>query len=704
MKTTPSRPNPEQLLAEYGDRPRLVVYLSAAPGSGKTRRLLLELWRLHELGRDALIGWIETKGRADLEQLAEGLPRIAPRAVVRNGRTFQEFDFEAAIARKPQVLALDEVAHQTLPGSPYATRWEEALALRDAGISVLCAFNIAHLESVAPAAERLTGHTLRTIVPDRFLESADEVVAFDVSPQLLQSRLRSGKIVADTDVDAALHGVFSERTLYALRELLLHAVDHVTQPNVSAERVSTAVVFVPAEIPVDAYVERAAALAEALDLRLEIRPAANAERSLIDEVAVRVGAEVLSEPLDPSTMDVANLRATLIVLPNGQAARRLVNRHQDRDIFVIDPAQAYLGFRASAGLLPADDGESSPRTHYGRLTVYLGSVAGSGKTYAMLDRAHQLKAEGIDVVAGFIETHGRTETAALTRGLELLARKVVMQGGIRHEELDRDAVIARAPQVVLIDELAHTNAPGSAFHKRYEDVLAILRAGIDVITTLNVQHLEALNDTVFRLTQTSVRETLPDGILAMAEEVILIDVTPQTLRARLREGKIYAHDRIERALANFFTFDNLTALRELALREALRARSRERRRAPFERLLLCAGPRKEDVALIRRCSQVAARLGVRFAVALITEPRDSPSEELIAQLRRETETHHASWQQQMTRDAPQRIIELARMQAETVVAMAVTVRRPRWPQRNAFARRVLDAGAREILVLTRRGS
>jgi len=279
-----------------------------------------------------------------------------------------------------------------------------------------------------------------------------------------------------------------------------------------------------------------------------------------------------------------------------------------------------------------------------------------------------------------------------------------MQGGIRHEELGRDAVIARAPQVVLIDELAHTNAPGSAFHKRYEDVLAILRAGIDVITTLNVQHLEALNDTVFRLTQTSVRETLPDGILAMAEEVILIDVTPQTLRARLREGKIYAHDRIERALANFFTFDNLTALRELALREALRARSRERRRAPFERLLLCAGPRKEDVALIRRCSQVAARLGVRFAVALITEPRDSPSEELIAQLRRETETHHASWQQEMTRDAPQRIIELARMQAETVVAMAVTVRRPRWPQRNAFARRVLDAGAREILVLTRRGS
>ncbi|MBV9149469.1 MAG: histidine kinase [Candidatus Eremiobacteraeota bacterium] len=699
----PPRPSVEQLLAEYGERPRLVVYLSAAPGSGKTRRLLLELHRLRSLGRDAIIGWIETKGRADLERLAEGLPRIPPREVVRNGRNFLEFDFEAALARRPQVIALDEVAHANLPGSRYAMRWEEALALRDAGISVLCAFNIAHLESVAPAAERLTGHALRAIVPDRFLESADEVVAFDVSPQLVQSRLRSGKIVSDTDVDAALQGVFSDRTLYALRELLLHAVDHVTQPNVSAERVSTAVVFVPADIPVDSYVERAAAVAGALDLRLEIRPAGNVERSLLDEVAVRVGAEILSEPLDPLTMDVSALRASLIVLPNGKAARHIVNRHQDRDILVIDPSQVYLGVPPASDVLGAPQSDGEAASGYGRLTVYLGSVAGSGKTYAMLDRAHQLKGEGIDVIAGFIETHGRAETAALIEGIEVLPREVIVKDGVRYEELDRDAVIERHPQVVLIDELAHTNAPGSAFQKRYEDVLAILRAGIDVITTLNIQHLEALNDTVFRLTQTVVRETLPDGILAIANEVILIDVTPQTLRARLREGKIYPPERIERALANFFTLDNLTALRELALREALRARIRKRPHAPFEQLLLCAGPRNEDVALVRRCSQIAARMGVRLAVAMITEPRDRPSDELTERLRLETEKNHATWHQEMTHDAPRRIIELARMEPETVVAMATTLRHPRWPQRNAFARRVLDAGAREVLVLTRRG-
>ncbi|MHB1799728.1 MAG: histidine kinase, partial [Vulcanimicrobiaceae bacterium] len=266
------RPDAENLLAEYGERPRLVVYLSAAPGAGKTRRLLQELARLRSSGRDGVIGWIETKGRPDLERLAAGLPRIPARSVERNGRTFQEFDFEAALARKPQVLMLDEVAHENLPGSRYAMRWEEALALREMGVSVLCAFNIAHLESAAPAAERLTGHALRALVPDRFLQSADEVVALDVSPRLLQSRLRSGKVVNDTDVKGALQSVFSERTLYGLRELLLQAVDNVTIPNVSAERVSTAIAFVPASTPLDSFVERAAALARALDLSLELRP------------------------------------------------------------------------------------------------------------------------------------------------------------------------------------------------------------------------------------------------------------------------------------------------------------------------------------------------------------------------------------------------------------------------------------------------
>lgn len=695
-----SRPDAEKLLAEYGDRPRLTVYLSAAAGAGKTRRLLLEIARLRAMGRDAVLGWVELKGRADLERLAEGLSRIPPRVVERNGRRFSEFDFEAALNRKPQVLALDEVAHENLPGSRFAMRWEEALALREAGVSVLCAFNIAHLESVAPVAERLMGHALRALVPDRFLQSADEVIALDVSPQLVRSRLRSGKVVGERDVDVALQGAFSEHTLYALRELLLHAVDRVTVPSVSAERVSVAAVFVPPNILVDSYIERAAAVASALDLLVEIRPAADVDPALIDEVVQRVGAEVLSEPIDPEKLEVSGLRASLIVLPNGAAARRLVNRHQDRDTLVLDPNQTFLREHASSNLLTGDS--TSRPGNYGKLAVYLGAVAGCGKTFAMLDRGHQLRAEGIDVVAAFVETHRRAETAALLEGLEVLPRKIVEVDGVRYEELDRDGVIERHPQVALIDELAHTNAPGMPARKRYEDVLAILRAGIDVITTLNIQHLEALNDTVYRLTQTRVRETLPDSILALADEVILIDVSPQTLRARLREGKIYPRDRIERALTNFFTTENLEALRELALREAMRARRRDRAPAPFDRLLLCAGPRSEDAALIRRCSQVAARLGVRLAIAMITEPRDAVSEELVETLHEEAIKSNATWHRETTNDPPRRIIELARSEPETVVALATTLRRPRWPQRSAFARRVLDAGARELLVLTRR--
>jgi two-component system, OmpR family, sensor histidine kinase KdpD len=702
MRRELDRPDAEALLAEYGERARLVVFLAAALGAGKTRRLLEEIRRLRAAGRDAVIGWIETKGRPDLEALARDIPQIPPLAVQRNGQTFTDFDFDAAIARKPKALALDEVAHENMPGAKHRTRWEEALALRDAGITVLCGFNIAHLESVAPAAERLIGHPLSSLVPDRFLRAADEVVALDVSPQLLRSRLRSGKVVRPADVDTALSNVFSERTLYGLRELLLHTVDEMTLPHVSAERVSTAVAFVPPGIPIESYVERAASVARAVDLLMEVRAAGAVDHAELERAAERSGAELLSDPFDIGKLDLSELRASLVIVPKSQGARRLVNHRLDRDVFIIDPTQTYLSDRPFR-TYPLDTTAGDRfRIGYGKLTVYLGAVAGSGKTYAMLDRAHQLRAEGVDVVGGFIEAHGRKETDAMIGDLEVLPRRVILKEGVRYEELDRDAVLARRPQVVLIDELAHTNAPGSFAKKRYEDVLAILRAGIGVITTLNIQHLEALNDTVDRMTQTQVRETLPDGLLALADEVILIDVTPQTLRQRLREGKIYPPDRIERALSSFFTLDNLASLRELALREAMRARKRERPRAPFERLLLCVGPREQDVALILRCSQFAARLGADFAVAMIVEPRDACSKALTQALRDEAYKHCAEWIEEIAPDPARRIIELARMVPETTVALATTLRQPRWPQRNAFARRVLDAGARELLVLTRR--
>ncbi len=202
----------------------------------------------------------------------------------------------------------------------------------------------------------------------------------------------------------------------------------------------------------------------------------------------------------------------------------------------------------------------------GRLRVYLGAVAGAGKTYAMLNEGHRRASRGTDVVIGYVETHKRPQTQAQIGELEIIPRKQVSYRGVTLEEMDTEAIIARRPRVALIDELAHTNVPGSRHAKRYQDVEDILDAGIDVVTTLNIQHLESLNNLVASITGVRVRETLPDGILDQAEEVELIDISPYALRQRMKHGNIYPPKRIETALNNFFREGNLTALRELALR------------------------------------------------------------------------------------------------------------------------------------------
>ncbi len=202
----------------------------------------------------------------------------------------------------------------------------------------------------------------------------------------------------------------------------------------------------------------------------------------------------------------------------------------------------------------------------GRLRVYLGAVAGVGKTYTMLNEGRRRKERGTDVVVGYVETHRRIQTQAQLGDLEVVPRKTIEYRGVQLTEMDTEAIIARYPELVLIDELAHTNVPGAKHPKRYQDVMEILDAGIDVVTTLNVQHLESLNDLVSSITGIQVRETLPDRILDQADEVELIDIAPNALRQRMKHGNIYPADRIDAALNNFFREGNLTALRELSLR------------------------------------------------------------------------------------------------------------------------------------------
>src|SRR5579872_2651721 len=266
----------------------------------------------------------------------------------------------------------------------------------------------------------------------------------------------------------------------------------------------------------------------------------------------------------------------------------------------------------------------------GRLRVYLGAAPGVGKTYRMLEDAHLMKRQGIDIAIGFVEPHGRADTAALVDGLEVIPLHEIEYRSVTLKEMDLNAVIARHPQWAMVDELAHTNVPGTRNHKRYEDVLEILDAGINVMTAVNIQHLETLNDAVARSASTQIRETVPDSFLRRADEVINVDISIDELRNRLRQGKIYAPDKIETALANFFRKGNLTMLRELALRTtaeqvgtaaAQYRRTQGLEQAPIpEKVMVCLSTRPGMDRILRAGSRIAGRLATNWFAVYVNAP------------------------------------------------------------------------------------
>jgi two-component system, OmpR family, sensor histidine kinase KdpD len=293
------------------------------------------------------------------------------------------------------------------------------------------------------------------------------------------------------------------------------------------------------------------------------------------------------------------------------------------------------------------------RSGRGRFKIFLGMAAGVGKTYRMLQEGRAEGEAGRDVVIAYLEPHGRAETEAQAEGLERLARRRVEYRGSVLEEMDLPAIFRRAPELALIDELAHTNAPGVEHAKRYDDIEDVLDAGIDVFSTVNVQHLESLNDQVAEMTGVRVRETFPDSVLAAADEVVLVDLTPEALIERLRAGKIYPSERIEASLNNFFRTESLATLREIALRqvaedvEARRAsipvdeqpvgtRERVIEAAPAavgERALALVTPRTSSQRLVRRAWRSAQRLGADLDLLYVQDPHHDPTPEEREQLR-----------------------------------------------------------------------
>ncbi len=283
---------------------------------------------------------------------------------------------------------------------------------------------------------------------------------------------------------------------------------------------------------------------------------------------------------------------------------------------------------------PQDFLELVERARKGKLKLYVGFAAGVGKTWRMLEEAHALRRRGVDVVGALVETHGRAETEALVGDLELVPRRRVEYRGVVVEEMDLDAVLARAPTVAVVDEIPHTNAPGSRHPKRWQDVEELLDAGVNVIGALNVQHLESLNDLVHRMTGVQVRETVPDSLVERADQVVNLDLAVEDLLDRLRAGKIYPPDRIPWALEHFFRDANLAALRELSLREVARSLDQAATRQPSTlpsapapgRVMVCLSSNPPHAAtLLRRGSRMAGRLSTEWYAVHVETPREAPA-------------------------------------------------------------------------------
>ncbi|MTJ12301.1 sensor histidine kinase KdpD [Anabaena sp. UHCC 0187] len=351
---------------------------------------------------------------------------------------------------------------------------------------------------------------------------------------------------------------------------------------------------------------------------------------------------------------------------------------------------------------PSPDSSYIRPARRGKHKIFIGMAPGVGKTYKMLEEAHQLKKEGIDVVIGFLETHGRKDTAVKAVGLEVIPRKVIIHKNINLQEMDTNAILDRSPQLVLIDELAHTNVPGSVREKRYQDVELILAAGIDVYSTVNIQHLESLNDLVARITGVVVRERIPDRLLDEADAVVVIDVTPETLEERLQEGKIYTPDKIEQSLQNFFQRRNLIALRELALREVADTVEEEANtsiaagqiRNVHERVLVCVSTYPNSIQLLRRGARLASYMNAKFYTVFVASPERFLSKE---------ESLHIHTCEQLCKEfagefihvksnnVPQAIAQVATTHHITQIVIGES-QQPRWKRffKRSFTQRLLE--------------
>ncbi|MFB6804757.1 universal stress protein [Peribacillus butanolivorans] len=682
------RKTPDEILQSISNikKGRLKIILGAVYGSGKTYHLLLEGNELKKRGIDVVVGVVCTSSSPKtLEQLGclEIIPSIEWE---QNGHVRQDLNMKEIYKRNPEVILVDQLAHKNHSSAKNPTRLEDVKELINNEISVITTINIYELKGVKKVAEQLLQLPLHVndTVPEDTLTQADEVRLLDVTPEAILKRLQEGEIEEKDEQAKGLVQLYNKDNLAVLRELSLRFLageveEDLTEyreeegllgPSGASERILVCVQYhwngsilirrgdqiakrLGGELLIVSFVPTQRKLSKEEEMfKRSMQKLINKLNGKFEELTIK-GEEIAEEIVEYAMQHYVtriilghSKRTRWEEIIHGSIVNRILRKTKNIDVFIVADRAEVHGERVIPAiqskvrkknpyhrLSPDEIKEKIQGVKRGTLKIYIGAAPGVGKTYTMLREANQLYQNEIDVVIGLLETHGRKETAAQIGTLEIIPRKHITYKNVVLEEMDLKAIIIRNPEVVLVDELAHTNVPGSNNQKRYHDVIAILDAGISVISTMNIQHVESLNDSVKQITGVCVRETVPDSFLHLADELELIDISPRALRQRMQEGYIYARDKVEQSLSNFFKTRNLIALRELTLRELAddvddRLESLKRKegvRGPWRKeevIFVCVNLRPDSERLIRRGFRIAYRLKAKWFVVYV---KDQPS-------------------------------------------------------------------------------
>ena len=650
----PKRAEPDEILKQIVklSSGRHKIYLGYAPAVGKTYRMLEEALELKKKNIDIVIGYLELQNRSDNEELIKPFEVISKKKYIINNKEFYDLNLEAIIERKPATVVIDELAHTNIPGSLNQKRYQDIQELLKNGISVLSCLNIHQLDSIVPIVEKQLGIKINETIPDWVLNQANEVVLIDVPIDEVYNRLKNKNIYSQEQLNHALKNFFKRSNLTFLRDLALNVLAERVEIEVVSEKLKAKIkdrvlAFTYSTNEAFKLLENAYKVATIThgDLDILCITDKNGNKETIEKIRNRTKSfkgnfflikDIRRKISEEIIQFITVNRITQIIMQYPIASTF-------KDLFRSNLVFKILKSKANVDILLVGKNETihtkelilkesisvkQTEERLGKLKIYIGMAPGVGKTYKMLLDGRDLISQGKKVLLGVIDTHGRADTAKLMDNLPILPTKLIEHKGKYLQEFDLEAAIMAKPEYILVDELAHANVPGSINNKRHQDVQYLLRAGINVLTTVNIQHIESLNDIVEQVTGIKVRETVPDWVISHATEVILIDLSPEDLQERLKAGKVYTIDKIEQALTHFFQKKNLIALRELSLREV--AENLEHEIYPQGKklkIISFVDINENTLRLIRKSARISNRMQAELIVVHITKSTKKLSEE-----------------------------------------------------------------------------